>query len=209
MHLTGKYAVHTIYNENKRHLFHAGLYFNEACPCKVWKYSKTSIEIKKWTKPTTVFWLCHSLGFYFMVHCSGHSIPLPRFQWNKFWDTKLDNKFYSSIQHIKQPGTLYLYLSHRTCPYSQCGISYRQMKTCCLHFWLLWLIAKGMNWYVYCSENENDLLVRMLCRRNSVDNGHYREFSHVLKIMSTHTSMLHKYKSNLGRKLYWELRIAF
>jgi hypothetical protein len=40
------------------------------------------------------------LGYYFMVRYSGHSIPLPRFQWNKFWDTKLDNKFYSFTQHI-------------------------------------------------------------------------------------------------------------
>lgn len=91
-----------------------------------------------------------------------------------------------------------LYLSHGTCPYSQCGISCRQMKISCLHFWFLWLTAKGMNWYLHCSENKNDLLVRMLCRRNAVDNGHHKEISHI----SSHISMLYKYKSNLGRRLY-------
>lgn len=99
-----------------------------------------------------------------------------------------------------------MYLSHGTCPYSQCGISCRQMKVSYLHFWFLWLTAKGMNWYLHCSENKNDLLVRMsvrmLCRRNAVDNGHHKEISHVLKITSTHKSMLYKYKSNLGRRLY-------
>lgn len=101
-----------------------------------------------------------------------------------------------------------LYLSGCTCPYSQCGISCRQMKICCLHFRFLWLTAKGMNWYLHCSENKNDLFMRMLCSRNSVDNGHHKEISHVLKITPTHSSMLYKYKSNLGRNLYWELRIA-
>jgi hypothetical protein len=48
--LTRKYAVHTTYNKNKRHLFHARLNFIKACPCTVWKYSKTSIKIKKRAK---------------------------------------------------------------------------------------------------------------------------------------------------------------
>jgi len=59
-----------------------------------------------------------------------------------------------------------------------------------------------MNSYLHCSENKTDLLVRMLYRRNAVDNGHLKEISHVLKITSTHISILYKYKSNLGRKLY-------
>lgn len=134
MLLTRKYPVHTNYNENKRHLFHARLYFNEARPCKVWKYSKTSIKIKKWAKNPLEYCVT-VLCYYFMVHCSGHSIPLPRFQWNKFWDTKLYNKFYSSYSISSNQVPYRLYLSHRTCPYSQCAISCRQTKICCLHFW--------------------------------------------------------------------------
>jgi hypothetical protein len=35
-----------------------------------------------------------------------------------------------------------------------------------------------------------NLLVRMLCGRNAVDNGNHKEISHCLKITATHISML-------------------
>lgn len=143
--LTRKCAVRTIYNKNKRHLFHARLYFIKACTCMVWKYSKTSIKIKKVGKKThdsiltvSQFWVITSRYIIqaiqsLFLHFSETNSKTPN------WTTSSSAPH--SASHNKVPYGLYS--SHGTWPYSQCEISCRQMKICCLQFWFLWLTTTG------------------------------------------------------------------
>lgn len=147
----------------------------------------------------TVFWQCHSFGLLL------HGISFRPFNPSSYISVK------QILRHQTGQQVLQLHTAHHITRYLMGCIHHMvhdpihsvrfhvdKWKSVAFNSGSYDLQLQGMNWYLHWSDNKIGILVRMLCRRNAMDNGHHEKgISHVLKVTLIHMSMLYKYKLNL------------